>query len=71
MSSATQKQYLQRYKNAAKLTKELFYMPKMAKEDGQPNLLGFWMPVVLLTFALGVWSSSRIQSVLLGRASVY
>ena len=64
MSSATEQQYLNRYKNAAKLNKELFYMPQMSSDDGQPNWLGFWVPVLALTFTLGVVSSSRILGAL-------
>ena len=56
--SATERQYLDRYKNAARFQKEMFYYPKPQKEDGKPNYIGFFLPLAVLSFGLGMYTAS-------------
>lgn len=47
---------MDRYKRALQVQEKFFGIPTPETEDGKPNYIGFWLPLLALSFAGGFFA---------------
>lgn len=58
MTTATERQYLERYRRAAQRQEKFYDSLPMQTADGKPNTW-FWLPVLVGAFLLGVFYQKK------------